>query len=524
MRRNWFRDLTVGQKLLASFGVLLLVLGLSVGAVLFYLARINSYVERHHRITVPALTTAADIRRSAYDLSFALHTVLEKRSSEEKLEIFRRVGTFEARMAHALSVYRAQHAVKTHPVLFRMLADHGRDDLADEEERAIHQIEALQKDLDLRWRRMASHVERKQEREARRQLAEMDTLLDHLIEAVTALVSLQAKVTSEMKAEGDSLLRQARAVILVLILLLGGLIVTSYLAASRQIARPLRHLASVADQVARDDLSANFVPWPARDEVGELARSLESMLSHIQERTRALERKTRELESFTYSVAHDLKSPLREIEGFSSLLEADSRPSLSPTAQQYLSRIRASVLRMAALINDLLRYSRLEQQALPKSQVDLRALVEAVVAERTASLTNHPPRISIELSALEVSGEPSSIRQALTNLLDNAIKFSRGGAQPEITVGGTANVENTVLWVRDNGIGFEQKDAERIFGLFEQLHGPAEYEGTGVGLAIVKLVMEKHGGRAWAESSPGKGSAFFLEFPHGRSPHANPGY
>jgi signal transduction histidine kinase len=298
-------------------------------------------------------------------------------------------------------------------------------------------------------------------------------------------------------------------------LLLGLVIVAAYVAVSRQIARPLRRLADTADRVAHQDLTAGFDPWPARDEVGNLTRSLEAMLVNIRERTLALERKTRELESFTYTVAHDLKTPLREIEGFSSLLERKVTDTMDPTACHYVSGIRTSALRLTALIEDLLHYSRLEQQALPTTAVNLRDLIEQVIAERVSTLEGARPHITIDLPYTEVRGEPTSIRQVLVNLMDNAIKFSRGSDPSEITIGGAATQTERILWIRDNGIGIDPEQAHKIFGLFERLHGPEDYEGTGVGLAIVKLVMDKHGGRVWVESAPGKGTTFYLAFPHG---------
>ncbi|TKB69781.1 MAG: hypothetical protein E8D45_13640 [Nitrospira sp.] len=279
-------------------------------------------------------------------------------------------------------------------------------------------------------------------------------------------------------------------------------------------------LAFTADRVARRDLSAAFEPWPSQDEVGVLSRSLDTMLGTLRERTGALERKTKELEGFSYSVAHDLKSPLREIEGFSSLLEQQYGSLLDPTARRYVTTIRTSALRLSALIDDLLRYARLEQQALPKTTVNLKALTDGVLADRAREVNAIGAHIRVEAPPATVPGDPTGLRQTLLNLLDNALKFARQATPPEITIGGSHTPTEYVLWVQDNGIGFDPRDAERIFGLFERLHSAQDYEGTGVGLAIVKLVMEKHRGRAWAESSPGKGSTFYVAFP---TQHMNQG-
>lgn len=510
------RNLTLGQKLLAAFSLLLVLLGLSLAAVLFYLARINSYVERHHRITVPALVTAADMRQRALDMNLALHRLLTDRSLLDREETLRRLRANEAEVRSALEHYRTTHAARTHPILFRMLTHHGRAGLADQEDQALSRISTLLEELSARSQDLAEQSEQARRTNGSLLLARAAELSRQLVDELTGIIQLHRQITAEMKLEGDSLLGQAKLVILALVVLLGVLILATYLAVSASIARPLRRLAATADRVAHHDLSVGFDPWPARDEVGNLARSLDTMLANLKERTSALERKTRELEAFTYSVAHDLKGPLREIEGFSSLIErkfAGAPEGLDPTARHYVATIRASALRLTAMINALLRYSRLERQDLPKTWIDLRALVEHVLADHPSASDDPQPAVTIDLPFKEVWGEPTSVRQAVTNLVDNALKFAR--VCPQISIGGALHPQERVLWIRDNGIGFDPKVTDRIFGLFERLHSPGEYEGTGVGLAIVKLVMEKHDGRVWAESSPGKGSTFYLAFPDG---------
>lgn len=511
---TWLHRLTLGQKFLAAFTILLLLLGLSLAAILFYLSRINSYVERHKRITVPAISTAADMQERLFQMTLGAHLLFEPGSAERRADTLDQLSRRAEEITKALDYYRATHAARTHPILFRMLTQHDQAGLADQEDQALHEIAARLGEFSTTLKQIADQLGAERETEARRSLTQADAHSQRLTDELATLVEVHTKIDAEMKAEGDLLLLQAKLVILALVLLLGLGIVIAYVAVSRQIARPLRRLADTADRVAHHDLTANFDPWPARDEVGDLARSLEAMLSNIRDRTQALERKTRELESFTYSVAHDLKTPLREIEGFSSLLERRFADTVEPTAKHYLTVIRSSALRMTALIEDLLRYSRLEQQTLPASRVNLRELVEQVVAERLATAGESPPQVTIEIPYTEVRGEPASIRQALVNLLDNAIKFSRDAKPSMIVIGGAATQTERILWVRDNGIGIDPEQAHKIFDLFERLHGPEEYEGTGVGLAIVKLVMDKHKGRVWVESAPGKGATFYLAFPH----------
>jgi signal transduction histidine kinase len=237
------------------------------------------------------------------------------------------------------------------------------------------------------------------------------------------------------------------------------------------------------------------------------------MLSNLRERGTSLMRKTKELEAFTYSIAHDLKGPLREIEGFSSLLEKRFQDTGDPQIQHHIDVIRRSALRLTHMIDALLRYSRLEQQNFPRTNFNVLEMINGLLVDRQSQFTGLAPRITVNLPFTDLFGEPVSIRQALVNLLDNAIKFSRLSPAPSITIGGRQTPTERMLWIQDNGIGFDADQREKLFGLFERLHNAQEYEGTGVGLAIVKMVADKHGARVWAESSPSTGSTFFLAFP-----------
>ena len=143
-------------------------------------------------------------------------------------------------------------------------------------------------------------------------------------------------------------------------------------------------------------------------------------------------------------------------------------------------------------------------------------MIRSLLVDQQSQLTGITPQIRINLPFADLYGEPVSIRQALVNLVDNAIKFSRHSSAPTINIEGQQTPTERILWIQDNGIGFDADQKEKLFGLFERLHNVQEYEGTGVGLAIVKMVADKHGGRVWAESSPGKGSTFFLAFPNGQ--------
>lgn len=496
---GWFRHLSIGQKLLISFGLILSLLALSLTALLFYLSRINSYVDRHKRITVPAIVTAANMRREAYDLKYALHLHAEHRSGTDE-DITARIHGHTTAIRDALDVYKQTHAARTHPILYGMLADHDRLDLAEQEDRAIEAIASSLSALTKGWNTMAA--------------SDNASLITRLAAALDQLVDAHTRIDVEMKHEGDRLLGQARFIALSLTVFLALVIAATYLLATRHIVRPLTSLAATADRVAHHDLSAQFAPWPSRDEVGTLAGSLTTMLASLREHGTSLLRKTKELEAFTYSIAHDLKGPLREIEGFSSLLEKQFSETGDSQVKHHIGVIRQSALKLTHMIDALLRYSRLEQQALPKQRFNIREMLTSLINDRISPAPLASPAVHLELPFDELYGEPVSIRQALANLLDNAMKFSRHRPHPEIWIDGSQNDGECILRIRDNGIGFDMAQTEKIFGLFERLHGPHEYEGTGVGLAIVRLVMDKHGGRVWAESSVDEGSTFFLGFPN----------
>ncbi|HMU55786.1 MAG TPA: ATP-binding protein [Nitrospira sp.] len=510
MQHGWIGRLSIGQKFLVSFGLILSLLALSLTALLFYLSRINSYVDRHKRITVPAIVTAAAMQRDAYDLKLALHLHVERNSSGSLVDTLAEIDRHTADILNALNLYKRTHAARTHPILYGMLEEHQRIDLADREDRAIEDIAVSLAELTAAWKRLPA-----QPAASKPDMALTDRLMTKVLDGLDQLVEAHTQIDIEMKHEGDRLLGRARLIALALALLLGVVIAATYVLATRHIARPLTTLAATADQVAHHDLTARFAPWPSRDEVGTLAGSLTTMLASLREQSTALMRKTKELEAFTYSIAHDLKGPLREIEGFSSLLEKQFADSGDAQANHHIGVIRSSAIRLTHMIDALLKYSRLEQQELPKQRFNVRDMIYNLINDRLASGLISADAVHIDFPFSELHGEPVSVRQALANLLDNAIKFSRGRPDPHIRIQGTEDAARRVIRIADNGIGIETAQIEKIFGLFERLHSPQEYEGTGVGLAIVKLVMDKHQGLVWAESTPGTGSTFYLAFPHG---------
>ncbi|MFH1019279.1 MAG: ATP-binding protein [Pseudomonadota bacterium] len=242
----------------------------------------------------------------------------------------------------------------------------------------------------------------------------------------------------------------------------------------------------------------------------------------VAERTAQLDAANKELESFSYSVSHDLKAPLRGIDGYSRLLEEGYRDGLTAEGRQFLANIRRGVAQMHQLIEDLLAYSRLERRTLHNAPVDLPALVRAMVAEAETEISGTEATLRLKVPALSLCVDHGGLAMALRNLLDNARKFSRGSQPPIIEIGARTENDTILLWVRDNGIGFEQKFHERIFEIFSRLERAEDFPGTGVGLALVRKAMQRMGGRVWAESAPGQGAVFYLELPMTEPPLSSP--
>jgi PAS domain S-box-containing protein len=233
----------------------------------------------------------------------------------------------------------------------------------------------------------------------------------------------------------------------------------------------------------------------------------------VAERTEQLSRTNRELESFTYSVSHDLKAPLRGIDGYSQLLEEDYGPKLGEEGRQFLRRIRRGAQQMGDLINDLLEYSRMERRTMERQEVQLQPLVDEMLDIHASDIERLGTRVVRQVEPLHLAVDREGLALALRNLIGNAIKFSRDSTPPEVEVGARSENGSKHIWVRDNGVGFDMKYHDRIFGIFQRLHRTEEFAGTGVGLAMVAKAVERMGGRIWAESSPGQGATFHIEFP-----------
>jgi PAS domain S-box-containing protein len=242
-------------------------------------------------------------------------------------------------------------------------------------------------------------------------------------------------------------------------------------------------------------------------------RQLNAELEHrVRDRTAALEATNNELEAFSYSVSHDLRAPLRAIDGFTRILVEDHAKALDPEGRRVLDVISKEGQRMGQLIDDLLAFSRLGRRALRPEEVDLTALAREIFK----AMAEHEPkrRLKLRLTPLPPAyADPSLIRQVLVNLIDNAVKYTRPRKVAEIQIGGAVQGSENVYYVKDNGAGFDMQYADKLFGVFQRLHSDEEFEGTGVGLALVQRIVRRHGGRVWAEGKVDEGATFFFTLP-----------
>ena len=232
--------------------------------------------------------------------------------------------------------------------------------------------------------------------------------------------------------------------------------------------------------------------------------------------TRAQVQANRELEAFAYSVSHDLRAPLRAIDGFTRILQEDYVAALPEDAQQLFEQVRSNAQQMACLIDDLLSFARLSRQPLAKQMVDHSALVQQCLNDLQAEQAGR--RIEWQIGALPDSmADPALLRQVWLNLLGNALKYSRKRDPARIEVHGRSEGAATHYWVKDNGVGFDMRYSDKLFGVFQRMHRAEDYEGTGVGLAIVQRIVYRHGGRTWAEAAVDRGATFFFTLESGES-------
>ena len=344
----------------------------------------------------------------------------------------------------------------------------------------------------------------------------------------------------EVLAPARAFLRRMIAIALVVVLLATGLVY----AMSARLTTPLAELTQASETMADGGYSTR-VAITRSDEIGRLGMAFNVMserVAHahhelearVQQRTAKLEEAgrllservqelkdsreelvalNRELEAFSYSVSHDLRAPLRHVSGFAALLTDTASASLNADSKRLLKTIVDAAGRMGCLIDDLLGFSRIGRTPLSRSRVDLDRLLQEARDEITAEHPQSP--IVWRVNGLPtVSGDPALLRLVLVNLLSNAAKYSATRSPAEIEVGTVpTDADEAVLFVRDNGVGFDMQYGHKLFGVFQRLHSAEEFEGTGIGLANVKRIVHRHGGRVWAESAVDRGATFFVALP-----------
>jgi signal transduction histidine kinase len=239
----------------------------------------------------------------------------------------------------------------------------------------------------------------------------------------------------------------------------------------------------------------------------------ETLEERVAERTFQLSEANNELDAFSYSVSHDLRSPLRHINGFAEILSKEYSEQLPGDAKKYLNTITDSAKKMGTLIDDLLSFSRTGRSELNKSVFNMNKVIEEALLQIKPSLADRD--ITWEISHLpEVTGDYNLMRMVWINLLDNAIKYTRTREKAAIRIGSKEETNETIFFIEDNGAGFDMKYAQKLFGVFQRMHSSSEFEGTGIGLANVRRIIVRHGGQTWAEGQPDKGAVFYFSLPN----------
>jgi light-regulated signal transduction histidine kinase (bacteriophytochrome) len=274
---------------------------------------------------------------------------------------------------------------------------------------------------------------------------------------------------------------------------------------------------SLAEQLRQERDRANQARLDLEVQLEEQKRSTQRIRElnvELERQAHELRTANNDLEGFSYSVSHDLRAPLRAIDGFSQLLVQEKSTSISNETRHHLQRIRANVSHMASLIDDLLEFARCGRQSLELGRLDMATLANHAAEQARSTRLNEAVMPAIEIGELPAArGDEGLIRQVWVNLLDNAVKYTSKVASPHIVVSGFEESERLVYEIRDNGVGFDSAFSSNLFGVFRRLHGAREYPGSGVGLAIVQRIVTRHGGEVWAKAEPNKGATFSFSLP-----------
>jgi light-regulated signal transduction histidine kinase (bacteriophytochrome) len=272
-------------------------------------------------------------------------------------------------------------------------------------------------------------------------------------------------------------------------------------------------------EVITDRKEAEIKLRQNKDQIRRLNAELEQ---RVIERTAQLEAANKELEAFSYSVSHDLRAPLRGVNGFVRILQEDYAPRLDAEGNRLLNVVAGEASRMSRLIDDLLAFSRLSRQKMECERVDMTKLVKTEFESQTSSSAAPAPQFDLQ-ELPPAFGDRALLRQVFANLIGNAIKFSRHQPAPVIEVGGSILDGEPSYYVKDNGAGFDEKYRHKLFGVFQRLHSEAEFEGTGVGLALVQRIVQRHGGQVRAEGKPGQGATFSFNLATQKKEQNEPG-
>jgi light-regulated signal transduction histidine kinase (bacteriophytochrome) len=296
---------------------------------------------------------------------------------------------------------------------------------------------------------------------------------------------------------------------------------------AKSVSSPITELTQVSRIISGGNLVAR-AKISTKDEIGELAASfnqmtdnlveaknnLEQKKTELEEQKKLLEAANKELDSFVYTVSHDLRAPLRGIDGLAKFLEDDYVNKLDKQGQDYLSKIRSGANHMKELIDDLLTLSRISRIKNPHENVDIKELIDSVISRIEFDIKEHKVELKLPEKLPVVRCDKIKMAEVFLNLINNAIKFSsKIQDTPKVQIGYNERKDAHEFYVKDNGIGIDKKYHEEIFGIFKRLHKQEEYEGTGAGLSIVKKIIDDHKGSIWVDSELGKGTTFYFTIP-----------
>jgi signal transduction histidine kinase len=377
-----------------------------------------------------------------------------------------------------------------------------------EEGLLIEAIEESVKDADYLFRRLLASVPSQRAGPAG-ETAGNTGRITRALHVLLGDVSLKALRLSELQTAE---IREAKQNVLwstaLLVLAMLAILISYFVVFQRFVLAPINQLQAATDRVAAGDLE-HRVGLKAGNEFGELGRRFDYMAGQLQASQARQATAIKELEAFAYSVSHDLRAPLRGMDAFSQILQKQFAEHMDQDALHCLHMIRDNAKQMGRLIDDLLAFSRLSQQPLRKERVDQDVLVRVVLQSLQAEQKDRQIDVNIgELPAADA--DPRLLRQVWINLIANALKFSKSRDVAMIRIGSETQDGAPVYYVQDNGVGFDMRYAHKLFGVFQRLHRAEDYEGTGVGLAIVQRIIARHGGRIWTQAAKNQGATFYF--------------